>query len=224
VRQQLGISRPQRDEPPSVTKEREPQPVAAEVFGHVAAVDEAQLEEPSCPETPNGQRTDIETSHYPAPDAQVHDHAHPQPHTNVLHAQRPRRQEHQRRMVSRGCSPRRRGTNVEDGLRARAQPDPLRPQPEPGCGAMGRLHPRLSMQGTGESGAGDIDEQRPSPWVSHRDRRGRRATERETQRARAEADAAAGRGTRDGCRGHSDDERCQRASHLPITVNVSVAV
>ena len=44
------------------------------------------------------------------------------------------------------------------------------------------------------------------------------------QRTRAEPDAAAGRGTRDGCRGRSDDERQECASHLPITVNVSVAV
>ncbi len=33
-----------------------------------------------------------------------------------------------------------------------------------------------------------------------------------------------GRGIRDGCRGRNEDERCKRASHLPITVNVSVAV
>ena len=66
--------------------------------------------------------------------------------------------------------------------------------------------------------AGDIDAQRPPARIPHRDDGGGRAPERHAKRARAELDAATGRGTRDGCRGRHENQRCERASHRPITV------
>ena len=112
---------------------------------------------------------------------------------------------------------------MEDGLRARTKSDPLRPQPKPG-GTVGRPDSRLPVQRATESGTRHVDEEGTPPGIPHGDLRSGRAAERQMQRTRTEPDAVAGRGTRDGCRGRSDDERQECASHLPITVNVSVAV
>ena len=69
-----------------------------------------------------------------------------------------------------------------------------------------------------------LDAQGEAPRIPDDYCSGRRSPQGQAQRARAEPDAAAGRGTRDGCRGRCEDQCRERASHLPITVNVSVAV
>jgi hypothetical protein len=94
VREKLAASRRQGDELPTVAEKRDPQPVAHQRFGHVATVDETELEQTKHPAAANGKRTGLEPSHEPAADAEIDDHAHPQPHPYVPHAERPRRQEH----------------------------------------------------------------------------------------------------------------------------------
>jgi hypothetical protein len=157
-------------------------------------------------------------------DVEVDDDADPQPHSDTVHAERTRRQEHERRVVSRTGPPRRHRTDVEHPLFARRDPDPSWAQPKPGCGTSGGPHPGLPARRAREPCARDVDEERPPSRVPHRDGGGGRALERKPQRARAERDAAVGRGTRDGCRGCSENERYEHGSHLPTTVNVSVAV
>ena len=176
------------------------------------------------PLAPYRERTRVEAPHDPAPDAEDDDHADPQPHPHVTHAERARRQERKRRVVSGGRPPGRNGADVEDALRAGSDPDPLRIHPKPLHAVASRPHPRLPAQRAGEAGPRDVDEQGAPSGVPDDDRPGRRAPQRQAERACAERDAAAGRGTRDGCRGRSEDERQKGRPHLPITVNVSVAV
>jgi hypothetical protein len=121
----------------------------------------------------------------------------------VLHAERPRRQKHERCVIS-GRRPRRRScANMENGFRARAKPDSPGPHPEPAGKAAGRAHLGLAVQRPPESGPRNVDEERPRTGVPHRDRRRGGAAKCQPQRACAEADPAAGRGTRDGCRGRT---------------------
>ena len=87
-----------------------------------------------------------------------------------------------------------------------------------------RLHPRPAAQRAGEAGPRGVDEQGAASGVTDNDRGGRRASQCQAQRAGTQRDAPTGRGTRDGCRGRSEDERYEGTPHLPITVNVSVAV
>jgi hypothetical protein len=224
VGQQLLAPRLQLREPPTVLEQHEPDPASAELLGHVAAIDETELEESLRATAPDAEPAGNEAPHDLSPNPQVDDYADAQAHSNMLHAERSRRQKHERRVIS-GRRPRRRSrANVENGLRARAKPDPPGPHPEPAGKAAGRAHLRLAVQRPPESGPRDIDEERPGTWVPHRDRRRGCAAKRQPQRACAEADPAAGRGTWDGCRGRTEDQRKERASHLPITVNVSVAV
>ncbi len=208
----------------AAAEEREPESVAGQPLGHVAAIDEAQLEQAKRSPAANAERARIEAPHDPAANAEVDDDADPKPHPYVLHAERPRRQEHERRVIS-GCGPpRRRRGDMESRLRAGREPEPQRAQAEPGRGAAGGPHPRFAPQRARESCARDVDEQGPAARVAHGDRGSGLTSQRQAQRACAEPDAPAGRGTRDGCRGRCEDERYERASHLPITVKVSVAV
>ena len=224
MRQELLGRRPQRPEPAAAKEERQPKAATAEPDGDVAAVDEAQLEQPEPPAPADVEGTRVEALHDPASDAEIDHHAdaHADPH--VAHPERARRQERERRVVSRRGPPRRCRDDMESRLRAGREPEPPRAKAEPGRGAAGGPHPGLAPQRTGESCSGDVDEQRPAPRVAHDDRRRRRSPQGQAQRTGTEADAPAGRGTRDGCRGRTENERHERASHLPITVNVSVAV
>jgi hypothetical protein len=172
----------------------------------------------------NRERASIETPHDPSSDAEIHHDAHPHPQSDVVHAQRPRRQEDECRMVASGGAGRRNRAEVKDALLPRTDPNPLRAHAEPFRRAAGRPHPRLAAQRAGETGARSVDEQGAASRIPDYDCGGRRSPQRQTQWTRTERDAPAGRGTRDGCRGHSEDERKERASHLPITVKVSVAV
>jgi len=224
VREQLRAPRGQRRELPPVLEQRESDPASAELLGHVAVVDETELEESLLATAQKGEPAGVEASHDLSPNPQVDDHADAQAHSNALHAERSGRQKHERRMIS-GRRPRRRSrSNVENGLRARAKPDPPRPQPEPAGDAARRAHLWLAVERPPEPGPRDVDQERAGTGVSHRDRRRGCAAKRQPERACAEADPAAGRSTRDGCRGRTEDQRDERSSHLPITVKVSVAV
>ncbi len=118
VRKELAALRAQRRELPVAAEKREAKTVAGQSLRHVAAVDEAQLEQAKRSAVTNGERPGIEAPHERATDAEVDDDADPQPHPDVLHAERPRRQEHERRMVSWCGPPRRRRDDVESPLRA----------------------------------------------------------------------------------------------------------
>src|SRR3954451_20595525 len=113
---------------------------------------------------------------------------------------------------------------MESRLRARREPEPPRAQAEPGDGVTGGPHLWFAQQGPSESCPRGVHEQRPASRVPQRDRGGGWVLEGDAQRAGAEPDARAGRGTRDGSHGRSEDERQEGAPHLPITVNLSVAV
>ncbi len=209
---------------PAAAEEREAKPVTGQPLGHVAAIDEAQIEQAKRSAAPNRERARIEAPQDPASDAEVDDDAHPKPHPHVLHAEWPRRQEHERRVISGSGPPRRHRGDMESRLRAGREPEPQRVQVEPGRGAAGGSHSRFAPQGARESRARDVHPQGPAARVAHGDRGSGLASHRQAERACAEPDAPAGCGTRDGCRSRCEDERCERASHLPITVNVSVAV
>jgi hypothetical protein len=224
VWEDLASSRPQRREDVTVPEDREPQSVPADPLRDVAVVDEAQLEKPLRAATSHRERTAIESAHDPPSHAEVDHDAHPQPHTDMTHAERPCRQEHQPRMIPWAGSPRRSRTNVDDAFPARRDPDTPRTETEPGSDRACGPHPGLPSQRAREAGPRDVDQHGPAPWIPQGDRCGGRAPEHQPERARAESDAAAGRGTRDGCRGRCENERHERTSHLPITVNVSVAV
>jgi hypothetical protein len=207
-----------------VGDERKAQPVPAEPLGHVAAIDEPQLEEGAASAPSHRERTRVEAAHDTAADVEDDDDAEPEPHAHAARAQRPRRQEDERGMVAGLGSARKRGSDMQDGLRAGSDSEPSRPQPQPRDCAARWAHARAPAQRASESGPRHVDEQRPPARVPHRDRRDRPAPERQAQRGRAEPDAPAGRGTRDGCRGRGEKRRRKRASHFPITVNVNVAV
>ncbi len=166
----------------------------------------------------------VEAPHDPAADAEVDDHPDPQPHPHVTNTERSGRQEHKRRVVSGSRARWWNGADMEDTLRTGSDPDPLRAHTKPLRAAASRSHPRLPAQRTGEAGPRDVDEQGAASRVPDDDGGGRRSPQLHAKRARAEPDATAGRGTRDGCRGRYEDQYRERASHLPITVNVSVAV
>jgi len=116
------------------------------------------------------------------------------------------------------------GADPEDALPTGGEPDPRRPHAEPFRNASSPLHPRLPAQRAGKADPRCVDEQGAASWVPDDDCGCRRSPQLHTERACAEPDAAPGRGTRDGCRGHNESQYRKCRSHLPITVNVSVAV
>ena len=224
VREKLLPRRSQRSEPMPATQQREPKTLAAEPHRDVPAVEEAQLEQTRRPFPPDGERTGVEAPHDPAADAEIHHDADTHPYPDVVHTERPRRQEHERRVVARRGASGRRSADVEGALPSWSDPDSLRAHAEPPRSTARCPHLRLSPQRTGEAGPRGVDQQRAPSRVPHHDRGGRGSVQRQAERTGTERDAPTGRGTRNGCRGHTEDEREERASHLPITVNVSVAV
>jgi hypothetical protein len=224
VREELTTSRSQRRELAAVAEQGDPEAIAWQPRRHVAAVDEAQFEQTKRSATPNRERARIEAPQDPASNAEVDDDAHPKPHPHVLHAEWPRRQEYERRVISGSGPPRRRCGDMESRLRAGRKPEPQRVQVEPGRGAADGPHSRFAPQRAREVCARDVHPQAPAARVSHGDHGSGLASHRQAERACAEPDASAGCGTRDGCRSRREDERCERTSHLPITVKVSVAV
>ena len=223
VREELLAPRPQCHQPPTVAEESEPQTIAAEALGDVAAVEEPQLQQAEPAAATDGEGAHLDASHDPAPDVEDDDDADPQPYPDVAHAERSRRQEHEGGVVSGPCPPRGSGADVEEATPAGRDPDALRAHAKPRRRSVTRSYARLAAQRACEARSRDVDEQGSASRIPHRHRRHCGASEREAERARAEPDAAAGRGTREGCRGRSEDERHQRASHRPITVKVSVA-
>ena len=109
-----------------MAEQGDPEPVAAQPLHHVATVDEAQLEQANGPAAADGERTRIEAPHEAAPDAEDDDKADPKPHPNVAHSQRPRRQEHELRVISWRGPARRRRDDMESPLRAGREPEPPR--------------------------------------------------------------------------------------------------
>src|SRR5262249_32146871 len=173
---------------------------------------ETQLEQTKRPAAANGQRTGFEAAQDPPSDADIDDHADPQPYPDVTHTERPRRQENERRVVPGKCARWRNGADVEDTLRTWSYPDPLRTHPEPLRATATRPHLRLSVQRTGEARSRDVDEHGAASGVPDDDRGGRRSLELQAERAGAEPDAAPGRGTLDGCRGRHEDHCRENAS------------
>jgi hypothetical protein len=218
VGEELPAPRTERCEGSAPAEEHEAQAVGDESLRHVAAIYEEQLEHASRSGVADGERTSIEAPRDPSADVEDDDHADLQPQPDAAHAQRPRRQEREREVVSGGGAPRWPCRHVQRGLRARRDPQSPRTHPKPGDRTSPRLHSGPAAERAGEPRAGDIDAQRPPAWIPHRDDGGGRAPERHAKRARAELDAAAGPGTRDGCRGRYENQRCERASHRPITV------
>jgi hypothetical protein len=138
VREELAPPRPERREPAAVAEKHEPKPAAAEPLGDVAAVDEAQLEQTARSGAADRDGTRVEPVHDAAADVEDDDHADPHADAHVPHAERPRRQQHERGMVS-GLGATRKGrANVEVDPRSGCDPDASRPQPEPGCGTARR--------------------------------------------------------------------------------------
>jgi hypothetical protein len=223
VWEELPASRPQRDELPAVPEERDSETVARQPFGHVAAVDQTELEQAKRSAAANGQRTGVEASRDSAADAEVDDHPDPQPQPHMTNAERPGRQQNERRMVPGGSARWGNGSDMKYALRAGSDPNPLRTHPKPVRGAVSGSHPRLSAQRTGEPGPRDVDEQSAASGVPDDDRGCRRSSQLHAEWARTEPNAAAGRGTGNGCRGGYENKCRESASHLPITVNVSVA-
>jgi hypothetical protein len=110
-----------------MSDECEAQPVGAEPLCHVAAIEETQLQQPATPSPPNAEGTRVETTDDPPSDVEDDDDAEAQSHPDATGAERPRRQEHERRMVARLRPPRRRGHDMEHGLPAGRDPEPPRP-------------------------------------------------------------------------------------------------
>jgi hypothetical protein len=104
----------------------EPQPVATETLHHVAAVDEAQLEQAQRASAAHGERTRIEAADDPSPYSKDDDHADPHPHPYVLHTERPRRQERERRVISWCDPPGRHRDDTQSRVRAGREPEPPR--------------------------------------------------------------------------------------------------
>jgi hypothetical protein len=206
VREELLARRSQRPESVPAAEEHKPKSFAAEPHGDVAAIEETQLEQTARAVASDGERTGVKTPY------------------DVMHAQWSRREKHERRVVTRGGVGRGRRANVDDALLSGGDPDPLRAHTEPRGDAAGRPHLRLAAKRTGEAGPRGVHEQGAAPRVPNHDGPDRSSMQCQAQRARTERNAPAGRSNRDGCRGRTEDERKERASHLPITVNVSVAV
>jgi hypothetical protein len=179
AREELPGSGTQRRECAAATKEDEPQPVPGEPLGHVAAVEEEQLEQSPRALPPNAERTWVEASHDATPYVEVDDDPDAQADPDAAHAERPRREKHERRMVT-GLGPARRlRAHVEDGFPARPDEDPLWTETEPFGRASGGSHLRLATQGAREACPRDVDEQRPSSGVPDGDRGGRGSPERQ---------------------------------------------
>ena len=102
--EQLPTLRPQGRQRPAAAEEQEAETVAGQPLGHVAAIDETQLEQPKRPSAPNAERTRIEATHERASDADVDNDSDPEPHADVLHTERARRQKHERGVIS-WCGP-----------------------------------------------------------------------------------------------------------------------
>jgi len=101
MRKQLLSVRPKPRERAAAAKQCEPQPAAAQPLRHVPTVDEPELEHPARTATPDRERPRIETAHDPAPDPEVDDHADPELDPDLTHAERPRGEKDECRMVSR---------------------------------------------------------------------------------------------------------------------------
>ena len=127
MRKELPPPRTQRRDLTAMTEQREPHPAAAEALGHVAVVDEKQLEQSPSPGPLHRQPAGLEPSHDPAPNVEDDDDPDSQPEPDAVHPDRPRREEHERRVVSGRSAPRRRRAHLERGLRARSDPEPARP-------------------------------------------------------------------------------------------------
>jgi len=224
VREELSPTRSKPREGAATAKKHETQPVLLQPLGHAAAIDQAQLEHAPRAGAPDRQRARVEAPHDPAADMKNDDDADPQPQPDPAHAERPRRQECECDVISWRGVPWQLCHDMEPCLRARRDPESPRPQPEPGHRPASRLDSRPAAQRAGEAGPWDVDAQCPLAGVPHGDDWRRAGSERHAQRACAEADPAAGRGTRDGCRGRCEDYRRECASHRPITVYVNVAV
>jgi hypothetical protein len=131
VRQELLARRSQPCEPPAPAEERQPEIPPAELHADVAAVDEAQLEHATRPVAVHGERACVDASHDPASDANIDHDADPHPNPDVMHPERPRRQERERRVISGRGPPRRCRDDMESRLRAGREPEPPRAQAEP---------------------------------------------------------------------------------------------
>ena len=218
ARKELTSPRPERRQRATAAAEHEPQAVFSETLGDVATIDQTKLKQAESAATPDGEGAGVDASHDPAGNAQVDDDADPQTHADPAHTERPRGQEHQRRVISGLGPPGRRRLHVQHGLRTRRDPEPPRPEPQPRRGSARGPHARPSVERARESRPRDVDEQRPAAGVPDRDHCRGRAPERKAQWARAEPDSAAGRGTRKGCRDQTDGCRRQGTLHRPITV------
>jgi hypothetical protein len=131
VREKLAPTRPQDRESVAAPEQNESQLVVAEPLGHVAAVDQEQLEHPRRSGPTDGERARVETPHDLASDVEDDDDPDSEPHPHATHTERPRRQKRDRRVISRGrvrCRPCR---NVQRDLRIGRNPEPPRPQPQP---------------------------------------------------------------------------------------------
>ena len=143
MRKKLAAPRAQRRELAAVAEEGDTQPVAGQTLDHVAAIDEAQIEQAKRSAAPNRERPRIEVPQDPASNAEVDDDADPKPHPHVLHAEWPRRQEHERRVISGSGPPRRHRGDMKGPLRAGREPEPQRVKAQPGRGCRGRAAPAV---------------------------------------------------------------------------------
>jgi hypothetical protein len=75
---------------------------------------------------PDRERARVEVPHDPSPDVEDDDDADPQPYAHVLRAERPGRQERDRRVISWCGPPRRQRDDMESRLRAGREPEPPR--------------------------------------------------------------------------------------------------
>jgi hypothetical protein len=135
------------------------------------------------------------------------DDSDPEPQPEPVHAEWPSREKCESRMIPGRSVPQRRCRDVQRGLPARRDPEPSWPQAKPIHVLTSGPNARPPAERAGEPRPRDVDPQGTSARIPHGDDGGGRATERHAKRARAEPDAAAGRGTRDGCRGRHDDHR-----------------
>jgi hypothetical protein len=118
-----------------VPEERELQRAVAESLGHVAAVDEQEIEQPAPSISPDGESTRVEAPHGPARHVKDDDHTDPQAHADAVRSEGPGRQQHERRVVSGlrpvwWC-----GGDAKSHDRPRLDPEPPRAQADPLRGA-----------------------------------------------------------------------------------------